>query len=47
MGRRAPLEREATFELDHHDERYLARAVPLAVGDLRWLVEVLVPERKK
>jgi sigma-B regulation protein RsbU (phosphoserine phosphatase) len=33
------------FELDHHGERYLARAVPLAVGDLKWLVEVVVPER--
>ena len=43
--RRAPLEREATFEFDHHDERYLGRAVPLAAGDLRWLVEVVVPER--
>jgi class 3 adenylate cyclase len=44
-GRRVPIERETTFEFDHHDERYLGRAVPLAAGDLRWLVEVLVPER--
>jgi len=44
-ARRAPLEREATFEFDHHDERYLGRAVPLTVGDLKWLVEVVVPER--
>jgi adenylate cyclase len=44
-ARRAPLEREATFEFDHHGERYLGRAVPLVVGDLRWLVEVVVPER--
>ncbi|RPH81763.1 MAG: HAMP domain-containing protein [Candidatus Rokuibacteriota bacterium] len=43
--RRAPLEKEATFEFDHHDERYLGRAVPLAAGDLKWLVEVVVPER--
>jgi adenylate cyclase len=44
-ARRAPLERAATFEFDHHDERYLGRAVPLRVGDLKWLVEVVVPER--
>jgi adenylate cyclase len=42
---RAALEREATFEFDHHDERYLGRAVPLPAGDLKWLVEVVVPER--
>ena len=42
---RAPLEKEATFEFDHHGERYLGRAVPLAAGDLKWLVEVVVPER--
>jgi sigma-B regulation protein RsbU (phosphoserine phosphatase) len=44
-ARRAPLERNVTFEFDHHDERYLGRAVPLPVGDLKWLVEVVVPER--
>ncbi len=43
--RRVPLEKEATFEFDHHDERYLGRAVPLTAGDLKWLVEVVVPER--
>jgi class 3 adenylate cyclase len=43
--RRAALEKETTFEFDHHDERYLGRAVPLAAGDLKWLVEVVVPER--
>ena len=43
--RRAPLEKEATFEFDHHGERYLGRAVPLVAGDLKWLVEVVVPER--
>jgi class 3 adenylate cyclase len=42
---RVPLEKEATFEFDHHGERYLGRAVPLAAGDLKWLVEVVVPER--
>jgi adenylate cyclase len=31
-----------TVEFDHHDERYLGRAVPLTVGDLKWLVEVVV-----
>ncbi len=35
---------EAAFELEHGGERYLGRAVPLVVGDLRWLVEVVVPE---
>jgi hypothetical protein len=45
LARRSPGEPEGMFELDHHDERYLARAVPLAVGDLKWFVEVLVPER--
>jgi class 3 adenylate cyclase len=45
IARRAPLEPGETFEFDHHDERYLGRAVPLTVGDLKWLVEVVVPER--
>jgi len=44
-ARRTPLERNVTFEFDHHGERYLGRAVPLTVGDLKWLVEVVVPER--
>jgi adenylate cyclase len=44
-ARRVPLERAATFEFDHHGERYLGRAVPLVVGDLTWLVEVVVPAR--
>jgi class 3 adenylate cyclase len=44
-ARHSPLNTESTFEFDHHGERYLARAVPLTVGDLRWLVEVVVPER--
>jgi adenylate cyclase len=43
--RRVPLDQEATFDFEHHGERYLARAVPLSAGDLRWLVEVVVPER--
>jgi adenylate cyclase len=45
LARRSPGEQEGMFELDHHGERYLARAVPLAVGDLKWFVEVVVPER--
>jgi class 3 adenylate cyclase len=45
LARRAPGAQEGMFELHHHGERYLARAVPLAVGDLKWLVEVVVPER--
>lgn len=44
-AQRVPLEREGTFEFDHHDEGYLGRAVPLTVGDLKWVVEVVVPER--
>ncbi|HEX9819714.1 MAG TPA: adenylate/guanylate cyclase domain-containing protein [Methylomirabilota bacterium] len=44
-ARHSPLNTDGTFEFDHHGERYLARAVPLTVGDLRWLVEVVVPER--
>jgi class 3 adenylate cyclase len=43
-ARHSPVRTEGTFEFDHHGERYLGRAVPLAVGDLRWLVEVVVPE---
>ncbi len=42
---RSSQETEATFEFDHHDETYLGRAVPLKAGNLRWLVEVVVPER--
>jgi HAMP domain-containing protein len=44
-ARRVPLEPNVMFEFDHHDERYLGRAMPLAVGDLKWLVAVVVPER--
>jgi adenylate cyclase len=35
---------EARFEFDHDGERYLASAVPLHVGELRWLVAVVAPE---
>ena len=43
-ARHSPVKTEGSFEFDHHGERYLGRAVPLTVGDLRWLVEVIVPE---
>ena len=42
---RSSQETEATFEFDHHGEPYLGRAVPLTIANLRWLVEVVVPER--
>jgi class 3 adenylate cyclase len=45
VARRAPHERDGMFEFDHHGEIYLGRAVPLTVGDLQWLVDVVVPER--
>ena len=35
---------EARFEFDHAGEHYLASAVPLHVGELRWLVAVVAPE---
>jgi sigma-B regulation protein RsbU (phosphoserine phosphatase) len=44
-SRHSPLRAEGTFEFEHHGERYLGRAVPLVVGHLPWLVEVVVPER--
>jgi class 3 adenylate cyclase len=42
--RRATTPGEGTFDFDHHGERYLGRAMPLAVGELQWLVNVVVPE---
>ena len=41
---RAAPAAERPFEFEHHGARYLGRAVPLDVGDLRWLVDVVVPE---
>jgi class 3 adenylate cyclase len=38
-------DRESQFEFTHGGESYLARAVPLEAGNLRWLVQVAVPER--
>jgi sigma-B regulation protein RsbU (phosphoserine phosphatase) len=43
-ARYSPAKTEGSFEFDHHGERYLGRAVPLTVGNLQWLVEVVVPE---
>jgi adenylate cyclase len=39
------LDGESNFELEHGGERYIGRAVPLTVGNLRWVVQVIVPER--
>jgi len=43
--RRAAAEQQTTFEFEQQGTRYLGRAVPMTVGDLTWLVEVVVPER--
>jgi sigma-B regulation protein RsbU (phosphoserine phosphatase) len=43
-ARYSPPSTEGSFEFDHHGERYLGRAFPLTVGNLRWLVAVVVPE---
>ena len=34
---------DTTYEFEHQGETYLARAVPISVGDLQWVVEVVVP----
>ena len=34
---------DAMFEFEHQGETYLARSVPISVGDLQWVVEVVVP----
>jgi adenylate cyclase len=36
---------ESQFEFAYESDSYLGRAVPLDVGNLRWLVQVVVPER--
>src|SRR5262249_57695564 len=43
--RRTTVEQQTTFEFEHQGTPYLGRAVPMTVGDLTWLVEVVVPER--
>jgi class 3 adenylate cyclase len=40
--RQAPVS-DATYEFEHQGETYLARAVPISVGGLSWVVEVVVP----
>ena len=42
---RVALEREAASEFDHAGERYLARTVPIAIGEKHWVVQVVAPER--
>ena len=34
---------DAMYEFEHQGETFLARAVPISVGDLQWVVEVVVP----
>jgi sigma-B regulation protein RsbU (phosphoserine phosphatase) len=41
---RAAPQAERTFEFEHDGSRYLGRAAALQVGNLRWLVDVVVPE---
>lgn len=41
---RAAPPSETAFAFEHQGARYLGRAVPLQVGDLHWLVDVVVPE---
>jgi class 3 adenylate cyclase len=36
---------ESQFEFAHESDSYLGRAIPIDVGNLRWLVQVVVPER--
>jgi sigma-B regulation protein RsbU (phosphoserine phosphatase) len=43
-ARYSPPKTEGSFGFDHHGERYLGRAFPLTVGNLHWLVAVVVPE---
>jgi class 3 adenylate cyclase len=42
---RIALGRESASEFEHAGERYLARAVPIAVGEKQWVVQVVAPER--
>ena len=42
---RVSLDRESASEFEHEGERFLARAVPIAIGEKHWLVEVVAPER--
>ena len=42
---RMALDRESASEFEHAGDRYLARAVPIAVGEKQWMVQVVAPER--
>ena len=42
---RISLDRESASEFEHQGERYLARAVPIAIGEKHWLVQVVAPAR--
>lgn len=41
---RISLDRESASEFAHGGERFLARAVPIAIGEKQWLVQVIAPE---
>ena len=41
---RAAPQNESTFEFQHDGVRYIGRAAALQVGNLKWLVDVIVPE---
>src|SRR5262245_19414493 len=42
-ARQVPLQSVEMYEFEHQDEIYLARAVPISAGDLKWVVQVVVP----
>ena len=41
--RQVPLQSDEMYEFEHQDEIYLARSVPISAGDLKWVVQVVVP----
>ena len=41
---RAAPQNESAFEFEHDGVRYIGRAAALQVGNLKWLVDVVVPE---
>jgi sigma-B regulation protein RsbU (phosphoserine phosphatase) len=42
---RMALDGESVSEFEHAGERYLARVVPIAIGEKHWVVQVVAPER--
>jgi class 3 adenylate cyclase len=38
-------DQETTFDVEHGGERFLGRSAPVAIADLGWFAEVVVPER--